>query len=117
LVREYLEARVSAMQIDAGPSEVDRALSFGADDMVYEHNQYRIEGKENHKRGMSAYLGLTKDVRLRLGKMLSNQDVVVAEVEMNFLAKQDDGSWEPSSRKNITVFQIKGGKITRIVDY
>ena len=119
LVRNYLEARVQAMQASATEADVDKALAFCADDVVYEHPavKAKIEGKENLKRGMTGYLGETKDASFKTGRMLANKNVVVAEVEMKFLAKQEDGSWKSGGRKNITVFELENGKIKRILDH
>ncbi|HJW99152.1 MAG TPA: nuclear transport factor 2 family protein [Terriglobales bacterium] len=119
LVRKYLQARVQTMQVDASESDIDKALTYCTDDVVYEHPAFKAktEGKENLRRGMAGYLGETKNASFRMGRTLGNKDVVVAEVEMKFLAKQEDGSWKAGGRKNISVFEIENGKIKRIIDH
>src|SRR4051812_26574318 len=119
LVRKYLQARVQTMQVNASESDIDKALAYCTDDVVYEHPAFkaRTEGKENLKRGMAGYLGETKNASFRIGRTMGNKDVVVAEVEMKFLAKQEDGSWKAGGRKNISVFEIENGKIKRIIDH
>lgn len=66
---------------------------------------------------MSQYLGETKQATYRLGILASNSHVVVARVVQRFRVKQEKGGWAPGKRANITVFEIDGGKIARILDY
>jgi ketosteroid isomerase-like protein len=119
LVRSYLQARLRTMQEHATAADVDMALAFCTDDVVYEHPAVnaKTEGKDNLKKGMTGYLGETKDASFQLGRVLANKNVVMAEVSMKFLMKQEDGTWERGGRKNITVFELVKGKIKRILDY
>jgi ketosteroid isomerase-like protein len=119
LVRQYVQARSQTMQEQSNSRDIERALSFCAESFVYEHPSAgaRIEGKERVRSGMSGYLGQTKSTTYALRILASNPDVVVAQVDQRFLAKQEDGSWKPGNRSNITVFEIEGGKIRRILDY
>jgi hypothetical protein len=119
LVKRYLQARIQTMQANATESDIDKALAFCTDDLVYEHPAVKAitKGKENLKHGMAGYLGETKQASFRLGRVLANKNVVMAEVEMKFLAKKEDGSWTGGGRKNLTVFEIEDGKIKRILDY
>ena len=119
LVRQYVQARSQTMQQSASSRDIERALSFCAEDFVYEHPSVgaKIEGKENVRSGMSGYLGETKDATYTLRILASNPDVVVARVDQRFLAKQEDGSWAAGERSNITAFEIREGKIRRILDY
>lgn len=66
---------------------------------------------------MSQYLGETKQATYRLRILASNSHVVVARVDQRFRVKQEKGGWAPGKRANITVFEIDGGKIARILDY
>ena len=118
-VNKYLQARIQTMQANSTESDIDKALAFCSDDVVYEHPavKAKTEGKPNLRQGMAGYLGETKDASFRLGTVLANKNVVVAEVEMKFLAKQEDGSWKSGGRNNLTVFEIENGKIKRILDY
>jgi ketosteroid isomerase-like protein len=119
LVNKYLQARIQTMQGDAKESDIDKALAFCTDDVVYEHPaaKAKTEGKPKLKQGMAGYLGETKDASFRLGRVLANKNVVMAEVKMKFLAKEEDGSWKSGGRNNLTVFEIEDGKIKRILDY
>ncbi len=119
LIRQYVEARSQALQENASSRDVESALSFCAEDFVYEHPAVgaRIEGKEKVRSGMSGYLGETKNATYTLRILASNADVVVARVDQRFLAKQENGSWLPGKRSNITVFEIEDRKIKRILDY
>jgi hypothetical protein len=119
VVKDYLLARIQTMQLEASAADIDRALAFCTDDVVYEHPAFKAknEGKEKLKQGMSGFLGATKNAKLKINQILNNKDVVVADVEMTFLVKQKDGSWQPGSRKNISVFELEDGKIKRMLDY
>jgi ketosteroid isomerase-like protein len=119
LVRQYVQARSQTMQQNATSNDIERALSFCAEDFVYEHPSVgaKIEGKEKVRSGMSGYLGETKDATYTLRILASNPDVVVARVDQRFLAKQENGSWTAGKRSDITVFEIREGKIRRILDY
>jgi hypothetical protein len=74
-------------------------------------------GKEKARAGMSGYLGETKDATYTLQILASNSHVVVAQIEQRFLMEQENGSWTPGKRSNITVFEVERGKIARILDY
>src|SRR5438132_13495560 len=89
LVRKYLQARVQTMQANATVSDIDKALAFCTDDVVYEHPavKAKAEGKEKLRQGMAGYLGETKEATFKLGRVIANKNVVVAAVEMTFLAK------------------------------
>jgi limonene-1,2-epoxide hydrolase len=119
LVRQYLEARSQTMQESASSTDIERALSFCAEGFVYEHPSVgaRIHGKDKARSGMSGYLGQTKNATHTLQILASNPHVVVARVDQQFLVKQENGNWVPGKRSNITVFEINGGKIKRILDY
>ena len=119
LVRQYVQARSQTMQERASPNDIERALSFCTEGFVYEHPSAgaRIEGKEKARAGMSGFLGQTKDAAYKLRIFASNSHVVMARVDQRFLVKQENGSWLPGKRSNITVFEIESGKIARILDY
>jgi hypothetical protein len=67
-------------------------------------------GKEKARAGMSGYLGETKDATYTLQILASNSHVVVAQVDQQFLMKQENGIWTPWKRSNITVFEVERGK-------
>ena len=119
LVRQYVGARSQTMQESASSRDIERVLSFCTDGFVYEHPSAgaRIDGKEKVRAGMRGYLGQTKNATYTMRIVASNPHVVVARLNQEFLAKQENGSWIAGKRANITVFEIDGGKIARILDY
>ena len=119
VVRKYLVAQNDSMQLNATPQDIERTLDHCSDDLVYEHPaaKAKIEGKDKIRAGKVSYLGLTKDAKYRVKILSSNRDVVIATVSRTFLSKEEDGSWKPGKRINITVFEIEKGKIHRILDY
>jgi ketosteroid isomerase-like protein len=119
LVRAYVEARNQTMGAAADSKTIERALAYCGDDLVYEHPavKARIEGKQEIRAGMMGYLGQTKNPSYQIRIIANRADVVVAQVHQRFLVKQDDGSWRPGIRSNLTVFEIANGKIQRILDY
>jgi len=119
LVRHFVQARTQTMQENATPADIEKALADCAESLVYEHPaaNAKVEGKEKVRAAMAGYLGDTKDARFSMHILASRPNVVVAEVDQAFLAKQVDGNWKPGKRSNITVFEIKDGKIGRILDY
>jgi hypothetical protein len=119
LVRQYLQARSETMEENASSNDIERALSFCTEAFVYEHPSAgaRIEGKQKVRSGMTGYLGQTKDATYTLQILASNPHVVVAQIHQQFLVKQENGSWIPGKRSNITIFEIDRGKISRILDY
>jgi hypothetical protein len=119
LVRQYVGARSHTMQETASSSDIERFLWFYSERFVYEHPSAgaRIVGKEKSRAGMSGYLGETKNPTYTLQILASNSHVVVAQVDQQFLMKQENGIWTPGKRSNITVFEVERGKIARILDY
>jgi hypothetical protein len=119
LVRQYVGARSQTMQETASSSDIERVLWFCSERFVYEHPSAgaRIVGKEKSRAGMSRYLGETKNPTYTLQILASNSHVVVAQVDQQFLMKQENGIWTPGKRSNITVFEVERGKIARILDY
>jgi ketosteroid isomerase-like protein len=119
VVRKYLVAQNASMQLDATPQDIEKTLDLCSENIVYEHPaaNARIEGKKQMRAGKASYLGLTKDTKYSVKILSSNRDVVIATVSMTFRSKQDDGSWKPGERSNITVFEVEKGKIRRILDY
>src|SRR3954465_15535514 len=117
-VNDYLEGRTAAMQANASPKDVDQAVSGLAEDAVYEHAAFkaRIEGRENMRRGMLRYIGATRSARLEVTKSISTGTLVVVEMQLSFEAEKD-GKWQPSSRRQVLLFDLKDGRIQRIVEY
>jgi ketosteroid isomerase-like protein len=114
-----IAARQRMMQDTATPADVDAFLAFATDDVVYEDPVVgiRIAGKELLRKGMSGFLGATRNPRIVIGKRIAAANVVVFEQKVSFDAKQDDGSWKSQTRTQVTVFEFEGDRIRRIADY
>ncbi|HEY4229149.1 MAG TPA: nuclear transport factor 2 family protein [Thermoanaerobaculia bacterium] len=119
LAEQAVAARTSMMQEEATAADVDRFLSFATDDVVYEDPvvKMRNQGKENLRKGMTAFLGATRNARTVVTRRIAAANVVVLQQTVTFEYKQDDGSWKPSRRDQVTVFEFDGPKIRRIADY
>ncbi len=118
LAEQALQARTAAMQENATAADVDRFLGFAADGVVYEDPvvEIRIEGKDSIRRGMTAFLGATRHARRVTGR-IAVDGVVVLQEDVSFEEKQNDGSWKPRQRRQVTLFEFEAGRIRRIADY
>ena len=118
VVREYLRARAATMKPGATERDVEKALSYLAEEIVYEHPlaNARITGKAAMRSGMVSFLGAAAVVKIQTLHLLSNSAVVVAEQRVETLSR-GDGKSKPLQRIQITVFEVKDNKITRIIDY
>jgi hypothetical protein len=114
-----LAAREKMMQQDATAADVDAFLAFCTDNLIYEDPvvKMEIEGKEQIRKGMVAFLGVSRSARIVVTKRIAAASVVVLEQTVSFEAKQPDDSWKPQSRDQVTIFEFEGLKIRRIADY
>jgi ketosteroid isomerase-like protein len=114
-----LQARTAAMQENATAADVDRFLAFAADGVVYEDPvaRMKIEGKDSIRKGMTAFLGATRNARAVVTGRIAADGVVVLQEEVSFEERQDDGTWMPRHRRQVTLFEFEAGKIRRIADY
>ena len=119
VAEQALAAREKMMQQDATAADVDVFLAFCTDNLIYEDPvvKMKIEGKEQIRKGMTAYLGASRGVRIIVTKRIAAANVVVLEQTVSFEAKQSDDSWKPQSRQQVTIFEFEGLKIRRIADY
>ena len=119
LAEQAVAARTTMMQEKATAADVDRFLSFATDDVVYEDPvvKMRNQGKETLRKGMTAFLGATRNARTVVTRRIAAANVVVLQQTVAFEFKQDDGTWKPSRREQVTVFEFDGPKIRRIADY
>ena len=89
--------------------------------LVYEDPvvKIKIEGKDTIRKGMTAFLGATRNARAIVTQRIAVDGVVVLQQDVSFEEKQDDakGTWTPRHRDQVTVFEFEGGKIRRIADY
>ena len=119
VAEQALRARTAAMQEDATAADVDRFLSFTADGVVYEDPlvKMKIEGKDAIRKGMTTFLGATRNARAVVTRRIAVDGVVVLQEEVSFEEKLDDGSWKTRHREQVTLFEFEAGKIRRIADY
>ncbi len=119
LVDGYLAARLATMQPGATEKDVDKALTYLADDAVYEHPRAkaRIVGKSAMRAGMIGFLGGSGSVEIKTLNRMSNPVAVVVEQRVDITMKKEGGKISQMGHDQITVFEFKDGKISRIIDY
>jgi ketosteroid isomerase-like protein len=119
VAEQAVAARTATMQEKSTPADVDRFLSFATDDVVYEDPvvKMRIQGKETLRKGLSGFLGATRHARTVVTRRIATANVVVLQQNVDFETRQGDGTWKPSRRDQVTVFEFDGAKIRRIADY
>jgi hypothetical protein len=77
----------------------------------------KIEGKEEDRKGMLAFLGSSRRARIVVTKRMAVANIVVFEQTVSFEEKQEDNSWKPRRRDQLTIFEFEGSKVRRIADY
>ena len=119
IAAQALAARQKMMQVDAAPADVDAFLAFFTDDLVYEDPvvKMKIEGKDPIRKGMTGFLGATRNTRIVVTGRLSAANVVVLGQTVSFDSRDEGQPWKPQSRQQVTVFEFEGTKIRRIADY
>ncbi len=119
LAEQAVAARTRTMQERATAADVDRFLAFTTDDLVYEDPvvKMRIQGKDEIRKGLSAFLGATRNARTVVTKRIAAANVVVLQQTVAFDEKLEGGGWTPRRREQVTVFEFDGPKIRRIADY
>jgi hypothetical protein len=112
-------ARQKMMQQDATAADVDAFLALCIDGLIYEDPvvKMRIEGKEEIRKGMIAFLAASRNARVVVTRRIATANVVVLEQTVSFEEKQDDGGWKPRARDQVTIFEFEGSKIRRLADY
>jgi hypothetical protein len=112
-------ARQKAMQQDATAADVDAFLAFGTENLTYEDPVVRmkIEGRAQIRQGMVNFLGLTRRGQVTITKQIAVANLVVLDQDVSFEERQQDNSWKPRSRHQVTIFEFEGVKIRRIADY
>lgn len=112
-------ARQKVMQQAATAADVDAFLAFGTDNLIYEDPvvKMRIEGRDQIRQGMLAFLGASRNARVTVTKRIAAANVVVLDQVVSFEEKQPDNSWKAQSRHQVTIFEFEGSKIRRLADY
>jgi hypothetical protein len=112
-------ARQKVMQQAATAADVDAFLAFSTDNLTYEDPvvKMKIEGKQEIRKGMLAFLGVSRNARIVVTKRMAVANIVVFEQTVSFEEKQEDNSWKGRRRDQLTIFEFEGSKVRRIADY
>ncbi len=118
VVRAYRAARRATMQERGTPADVAAAVAFLSDSVVYEHAAAgaRLVGREVLAEGMRGFLGRTRNARIKVRREIATPFAVAAEEEVTF-EMQRDGRWERQSRRQLSVYEVRDGRITRLIEY
>ncbi|HEY1251645.1 MAG TPA: nuclear transport factor 2 family protein, partial [Thermoanaerobaculia bacterium] len=113
LAEQTVAARTATMQEKATAADVERFLSFTTDDLIYEDPvvKMKIQGKDTIRKGLTGFLGATRNARTVVTRRIATANVVVLLQSVAFEEKQDGGSWKPRQREQVTVFEFEGPKI------
>ena len=118
VVDGFLRAHEQTMQANANAGDVESLMQFVAVDLVYEHPRVgiKIEGAEAYRAGVTAFLGGTDEGRYQVIDYLVNGDTVA--ITFNRIFKTlTDGQWQEKAIQQLVIFEVKDGKIARIIDY
>ena len=118
VVDAYLRAHEATLQVEASKSDIDKLIALVAADMVYEHPRVgiTITGADAFRDGLTAFLGATDDGRYEVTDYIVSAGTVAVSLNRNFKI-QDGGKWRQRVVNQLIVFEVKDGKITRIIDY
>jgi hypothetical protein len=119
IAEQAAAARQKMMQQDATAADVDAFLALCTDGLIYEDPvvKMRIEGKAEIRKGMTAFLGASRNARVVVTRRIAAANLVALEQTVSFEEKQDDGGWKPRSRDQVTIFEFEGSRIRRLADY
>lgn len=118
IVDAFLRAHEKTMQAHAEETSVDAVLELLETNFVYEHPRVgiKIEGAENYRKGLTAFLGASDRGRYEVMEYMSNGDTVTISMNRKFRVERD-GEWQEQSVEQMTVFEIRDEKISRMIDY
>ena len=118
VVDQYRRARARTMEAGATEADVTAASALLADSVLYEHPAAgaRPGGRATLAQGMRDFLGRTRDASIRVVRQITAPGVVVAEEQVSFEARRDSG-WSRTSRNQVTVYEVRDGHISRIIEY
>lgn len=106
------------MQAGATAASVEETTRWLADSVVYEHPAagVRMIGRAAVAQGIRSFLGATRSADIRLLSALTAPGVVAAEEQVSFEMKRE-GRWTRTTRTQLTVYEIRQGRITRLIEY
>ena len=118
LVDKYYELNLKIFQQNSAVKDIDRLFDIFTDDFTYDHPRYGgtytradlYDGYVNNQKN-GAYNGSVIDIRIE-SKIIGLNAVVVKK---RFVEK--DGSGTKEGNPEMTLFEFRDGKISRIVEY
>jgi hypothetical protein len=118
VAEQYRRARIHTMQAGATEASVEAAVAWLADSVVYEHPAagVRLIGRTVVAQGIRSFLGTTRSANIEVLQELTAPGVVVAKERVSFEAKRE-GRWTQTSRTQVTVYEVRKGQITRLIEY
>jgi hypothetical protein len=118
VVDQYRRARARTMEAGATEADVTAASALLADSVLYEHPAAgaRLVGRATLAEGMRGFLGSTRDASIRVVRQITAPGVVVAEEQVSFEARRDSG-WSRTTRTQVTVYEVRDGHISRMIEY
>ncbi|MCH7806006.1 MAG: nuclear transport factor 2 family protein [Proteobacteria bacterium] len=118
VVDAYLHAREQTLQANASIEDVDHVMEYVTLDLVYEHPRFGIQitGADAFREGLTSFLGATDEGRIEVIDYLVNGQTVAITFTRIFKVQVEDELQERQVRQ-LTVFEVRDGKIARIIDY
>ena len=106
------------MQADATEASVNQVSALLSDSIVYEHPRVgaRLVGRATLVAGIRGFRGKSRDARIEVLRQIAGPGVVAAEERVSFEA-MDGGGWRETTRTQLSVYEITGGRISRLIEY
>lgn len=118
VINEYYRLNLAVFQANSTPEQVDQIFALFTDDFTYVHPKYggtytREDLLNGYKRNQAngGYDGSVMDI-LEYSRITGLNGVVV---QRSYVRKEDTGIVE--GEKQMTLFEFKDGKISRIFEY
>ena len=118
VVDAFLRAHEKTMQLEADDASIDALITLVDENMVYEHPKVgiRIEGANSYRQGLESFLGATDHGRYEVKDFLVNGNTVAISMNRVF-SVETEGQWQERTIEQMMVFEVRDGKITRMIDY
>ena len=122
IARDYLRARCRTLAQGATAQDIDRVVSFLADDVVVQHPAFNavVEGRDAVRRGIAShvdeYTGTSADSGIELLSIDEGPGIVVMKVRTTFFVGEGEKRRE-ISRQGFILAEIAGTRIRRLIEY